>query len=284
MTYFHLLHRNLIFFTIFVLLLNNEIKSQGTQSDLLVEYSVSHKIDTSNNYFIHYPLFLFANNKKSYCISKNEYENDSIIKKTSYQLNKVGDAYVINYQPANIKKVSSFESAIVFKDFENETQTEQVKIGANIYIIKDSVFNPIWKLSDSTKIINGYTCKFAESFFKGRWWKVWYCPEISISNGPWKLHGLPGLIVEAQDLTNNITFSITSITKKNAPLRTPESRNTITRKQYFKLLTAYAEDPIGFIGQQSGTKISLNDISGPVNKPTGQGVKLKLPNNPIEVE
>ena len=35
--------------------------------------------------------------------------------------------------------------------------------------------------------------------FKGRKWTVWYSAEIPISDGPWKINGLPGLILDAVD-------------------------------------------------------------------------------------
>ena len=53
-------------------------------------------------------------------------------------------------------------------------------------------------LPDSTNVILGYDCNLAESDYHGRHWKAWFAPEIPLCFGPWKLHGLPGLILKAE--------------------------------------------------------------------------------------
>ena len=53
-------------------------------------------------------------------------------------------------------------------------------------------------LPDSTNVILGYDCNLAESYYHGRHWKAWFAPEIPLCFGPWKLHGLPGLILKAE--------------------------------------------------------------------------------------
>lgn len=53
-------------------------------------------------------------------------------------------------------------------------------------------------LPDSTNLILGYDCNLAESYYHGRHWKAWFAPEIPLCFGPWKLHGLPGLILKAE--------------------------------------------------------------------------------------
>ncbi|MDE6669898.1 MAG: GLPGLI family protein [Muribaculaceae bacterium] len=54
-----------------------------------------------------------------------------------------------------------------------------------------------WEVTDSIKNILGYECFMAHTDFHGRKWTVWFTPEIPVNDGPWKLHGLPGLILEA---------------------------------------------------------------------------------------
>lgn len=56
-----------------------------------------------------------------------------------------------------------------------------------------------WKMvEDSVKTILGYECFMAEADYHGRIWTAWFSPEIPIHDGPWKLHGLPGIILSAE--------------------------------------------------------------------------------------
>lgn len=65
--------------------------------------------------------------------------------------------------------------------------------------IKESVPDIDWKITSEKKKIGGYECIKATADFAGRKWEAWFTQKIPISLGPWKLGGLPGLILEARD-------------------------------------------------------------------------------------
>ncbi|MDT0691201.1 GLPGLI family protein [Salegentibacter sp. F188] len=56
-----------------------------------------------------------------------------------------------------------------------------------------------WELKKRTKKIGNFKAKKAIGEFRGRTYTAWYTTEIPLPYGPWKLQGLPGLILEAYD-------------------------------------------------------------------------------------
>ena len=56
-----------------------------------------------------------------------------------------------------------------------------------------------WKLNKETKNIGKFNCKKATCSFRGRNYTAWYTLEVPLPYGPWKLQGLPGVILEAYD-------------------------------------------------------------------------------------
>lgn len=65
-------------------------------------------------------------------------------------------------------------------------------------------------VNDSTCNILDYECVKAETDYHGRHWTAWFAPEIPVSDGPWKLRGLPGLIMKAET-DPGISFIATGI-------------------------------------------------------------------------
>ncbi|NIM34793.1 MAG: GLPGLI family protein [Hydrotalea flava] len=74
------------------------------------------------------------------------------------------------------------------------------------YFYKDRFQHIDWKISNEKKSIGKFVCQKATAFAYGRNWEVWFTSEIPISIGPWKLFGLPGAILEAQDTSKKFIF------------------------------------------------------------------------------
>jgi len=74
------------------------------------------------------------------------------------------------------------------------------------FLIKDAYHEFKWNISSETKTTGGYKCIKAITSYRGRQWTAWFTPQVAIPFGPWKLHGLPGLIVEAYDAENEHSY------------------------------------------------------------------------------
>tara|TARA_R110002124_G_scaffold281126_1_gene455095 strand:+ start:941 stop:1759 length:819 start_codon:yes stop_codon:yes gene_type:complete len=76
-----------------------------------------------------------------------------------------------------------------------------------IYLVKEKNPEIQWSIGDTTKNIGNYTATKATAHFRGRDYTAWFTPEIPVPYGPWKLVGLPGLILQAYDTDREIYFN-----------------------------------------------------------------------------
>jgi GLPGLI family protein len=70
-----------------------------------------------------------------------------------------------------------------------------------------------WQLLEGDSVVCSYPCKKAQTTFRGRTWTVWYSLDLPYSDGPWKLSGLPGLILHARDNEGKLIFNCIGIEK-----------------------------------------------------------------------
>jgi len=94
----------------------------------------------------------------------------------------------------------SYQYYHVYKNYPSkEMLTYTDKVLFDSYRYEEPLEKPVWTLLSERKDIQGYLCQKAMAAFKGRKWTAWYTTKIPISDGPWKLNGLPGLILDAMD-------------------------------------------------------------------------------------
>ena len=86
----------------------------------------------------------------------------------------------------------------IYRNLEQGKFTTYSTVFGSHYLITEDITIPEWTMyEDSTITVLGMECKKATTNFRGRYWEVWYTEEIPISQGPWKLCGLPGMILKA---------------------------------------------------------------------------------------
>ncbi|WP_438711934.1 GLPGLI family protein [Aquimarina muelleri] len=86
----------------------------------------------------------------------------------------------------------------VYYDRKKDSMWWSQRFRGNIYV---SEKRPTikWKLEKETKKIGNFKTYKAVGEFRGRTYTAWYILEVPLPYGPWKLQGLPGLILEAYD-------------------------------------------------------------------------------------
>ncbi|TVZ27865.1 GLPGLI family protein [Gillisia sp. Hel_I_86] len=102
-------------------------------------------------------------------------------------------------------------------------------------LIKDIINYPKWEIKNEFKKIGDYNVQKATAFINDRTWTAFFTNELGINGGPWKLIGLPGLVLEATATENTSTYEF-RLTKINKNIECFE----IT-KPYYKNQTTFNE-------------------------------------------
>lgn len=83
----------------------------------------------------------------------------------------------------------------VFKDLNlNTMQTfedDRFKVSEEMNLFK-------WKFYQETDTILNYPCMKAEASFRGRDYIAWFTTKIPFRAAPWKIHGLPGVVLKVE--------------------------------------------------------------------------------------
>ncbi|MBT2619698.1 GLPGLI family protein [Chryseobacterium sp. ISL-6] len=142
------------------------------------------------------------------------------------------------------EKLSSFENR-VYKKYPNYDVSLIVSLYGDIYIVSD-LRKMDWKISSEKKEINKFSTQKATLHFAGRIWTAWFSTDIPISDGPYKFHGLPGLVLKIEDNTHTHSFGLVAIEKLNGILSYKTSSKkmlSIDHEKYRKLYKEYRGNP-----------------------------------------
>lgn len=128
------------------------------------------------------------------------------------------------------------------------------QIASTEYIIEQDYPQLDWEIREETKEIDGFQVQQARTTFGGRDYTVWFAPELPFTFGPWKLHGLPGLILEARDETAEVQFNFKSFDRLEADqvrIALPEKGVKASPAQFARAKAAYDENPASASAGQS---------------------------------
>jgi GLPGLI family protein len=89
------------------------------------------------------------------------------------------------------------------------------------FFLSDSLYPMQWRITDETRLIDTLQCTMATCRFRGRNYIAWFCADIPLPYGPWKMGGLPGLIIELMDDQDNMLMRLTSFSKTDKRFEMP---------------------------------------------------------------
>jgi len=144
-------------------------------------------------------LLVFNTEQSLYATRKDSLEKKSVSGKHKYVTAEGGAIFGISSSPQGFlyatdrKKDSVFSRDIGFR------------------YTADTTPKIPWKIAEETKKIGPYTAQKATAPFRGRKYTAWFTSEIPLPFGPWKLQGLPGMILEAYDTDKSIYWYFKAI-------------------------------------------------------------------------
>ncbi len=116
-----------------------------------------------------------------------------------------------------------------------------------------------WEETEDTDTVCGYLCKKAIGNYGGKKWTAWYSEEIAIPFGPWKIFGLPGLVLKATDNEGNHNFEAIAFRQGSGAFSPSKIPNQISIKhdKFIELKNEYDRNPEAAINPESISGIEV---------------------------
>lgn len=156
-----------------------------------------------------------------------------------------------NSNNAIVKKYGNHFNKTVNVNLKKDSIFTKTSLNKKIFLIHEKVKKISWNIhKKKNDTILGFSVTKATGYFRGRIYTVWFSEEIPVKFGPWKLQGLPGLILEAKDNLNQVFFIAEKIEyiKKNHPAFSfsleEGGYEKINLKKYNKILNEEIENKI----------------------------------------
>ena len=206
----------------------------------------------------------------------------------------IGDSLVAKDLP--IENGSKFNTSHIITHQSGSTDYEYFDVMESVILKLPSKNTQNWKLSDEKKKLNDLNLQKATANWGGRNWTAWFTTDIPFQEGPYKFHGLPGLIVELFDDKNNYKFELVKTQKILKPKSNMyidymiENSVPVDDKKYTDSKLKYYDSPVNYLRNATqsseyylndGTKIS-QDNSREINERLRGNIRKY--NNPIELD
>lgn len=128
-----------------------------------------------------------------------------------------------------------------------------------------------WVITDKTDTVFNYPCKLATTVYAGRNYTVWFTLDIPVSDGPWKFHGLPGLILRVEDdkklfqykaiglqqyqekteiVKDNVKYENCTLRQFNSFVKREKKRKLVNFYSGGQLYMTYRNSPITYINME----------------------------------
>lgn len=204
-------------------------------------------------------IFLDVSKKGSKFYSKDKFISDSVIEAQSKNQNRDFSKIKFGMIPYVVEKSYPDYKILFF----NRLDMDEYKVSDERKLD--------WKILTEKEKVGEFNAQKATTDFAGRKWTAWFVTDIPIQDGPYKFHGLPGLIVKLEDKTNSHSFILKEIKNlKDQEWKSQEENHRfgalipLNQEKYKKQFLDYRINPTKGMQQMlaSGTKIIMTDEKG----------------------
>lgn len=251
-----------------VLIINHCYAQESFQAVAKVHYMFKHINDTTQpENFLRDEVVTYIGQEGSYYTS---YSSTRRSEQINAMMKDPGFDGNINI-PRNTTDITE---SYLFKLLDEEFQ-EIRQLVSDRYIIDIDFPEQDWAIEDETREIGGYLCQKATTRFKGRDYTAWFTTELPFSYGPWKLHGLPGLILEAYDNKKEVVFEYNGFDKDlgDSPIALASRAgkvHRVTLAEFLKQKEAFDANPQAFISNRLGGSTTVSEV------PTSSGGTARI--------
>lgn len=174
----------------------------------IVRYSFSHIRDTNNkaNVYTENMELLLCKNASVYRSADRRSQDEQLKKQIADQVRE-GATGNIKINMGGKARASNTD----YYQFQAEKKLVTKEKIVNEYLIEETLPVISWKITADTISFGSLKCQKATTVFKGRNYEAWFCPSLPFRSGPWKLNGLPGLIVEASDSKKEVIWKFAGL-------------------------------------------------------------------------
>ena len=223
---------------------------------LEVHYTRTEVTDTTKretNYFKEETMLRIGNGMSRYC-SIPRFYRDSLMHNNPglyFQMEAASFKKDPREHDRTTLERSGRYGSFIYKNYPEGKITETAYFEMQDWRYEEDWEKPEWKISDETKEILGYQCFKATADYRGRRWTAWFAPEIPVQDGPWKLCGLPGLILEAVDNHREFHFIANGLMQNGISevgflcYREKRGVRKVTRDKFFNSWRKYANSNFG---------------------------------------
>lgn len=210
----------------------------------------------------------------------------------------IGDSLVTNN--LQIAKGTKFNTSHIIAHQIGSADYDYYDVLENVVLKLPSKNIQDWKLTDEKKKVKDINLQKATTSWGGRNWIAWFTADIPFQEGPYKFHGLPGLIIELYDDQNNYKFELVKTQKIAVPKgniyidHMLKSNVPVDDKKYRDSKLKYYDSPVNYLRNatqqtRSNDEFYLNDgtkVGQANSREVNERLKesIRKYNNPIELD